>query len=72
MGTMRKRLMLLAAALVLVLAQPLPALAAEEVSCEEICGELAAKNCKKIDSLRCTFYIAGCLSGCELGKILTR
>lgn len=39
-------------------------------SCEDICGELAAQNCEKIDSMKCDFYIIGCLAGCSVGQLL--
>lgn len=68
---MRKRLLLLAAAMALLLGQPSAAAAAER-SCEDICGELAAQNCEVIDSMGCNFYIAGCLAGCTFGKIIKR
>jgi predicted nucleic acid-binding Zn ribbon protein len=64
---LRTKLVLLAAMSALALGQPAPALARD---CEDICGELAAKNCKKINSFKCTMYIAGCLLGCEAGKLL--
>ncbi len=61
------RRVLLVSAAALALGQPAPAFAS---SCEDICGELAAKNCKKINSVSCGFYIAGCLPGCSVGKIV--
>lgn len=64
---MRKKLLLMAAAVAWGLAQPSPALAE---SCEDICGEKAAANCEDIDSLKCGAYIVGCLSGCSTGKII--
>jgi hypothetical protein len=64
---MRKKLLLMAAAAAIGLAQPSPALAD---SCEDICGEKAAANCEDIDSLKCGAYILGCLSGCSTGKII--
>jgi len=66
-GTMRRKLLLVAAAVAFGLAQPSAALAA---SCEDICGEKAAANCEDIDSLKCAAYILGCLSGCSTGKII--
>jgi hypothetical protein len=65
---MRRRLLLMAAALAFALGQPAPALAEE--SCEDICGEKAAANCEDIDSMKCGAYIVGCLSGCSTGKII--
>jgi hypothetical protein len=64
---MRKRLLLLCAA-ALLLAQPARA---ARYSCEDICAELAAKNCAKIDSMKCNFYILGCLAGCGFAKAWT-
>ncbi|MGD8699832.1 MAG: hypothetical protein PVJ43_11105 [Gemmatimonadales bacterium] len=64
---MRRKLLLMAAAVAWGLAQPSPALAE---SCEDICGERAAANCEDIDSLKCGAYILGCLSGCSTGKII--
>ncbi len=64
---MRRKLLLMAAAVGFGLAQPSPALAE---SCEDICGEKAAANCEDIDSLKCGAYIVGCLSGCSTGKII--
>ena len=64
---MRRKLLLLAAAVAFGLARPSPVLAR---SCEDICGEKAAANCEDIDSLKCGAYIVGCLSGCSTGKII--
>jgi hypothetical protein len=64
---MRRRLLLMAAAVAFTLGQPAPALAD---SCEDICGEKAAANCEDIDSMKCGAYIIGCLSGCSTGKII--
>lgn len=64
---MRNKFLLLAAAATLTLSQPAPALA---TSCEDICAELAAKNCDNIDSAKCGVYIFSCLAGCSVGKII--
>ncbi len=64
---MLRRMVLVVSVAALALGQPAPAFAS---SCEDICGELAAKNCKKINSVSCGFYIAGCLPGCAVGKIV--
>ncbi len=66
---MKKRLMLLAAAVALGLGQPQLAQAQEGASCEDLCGELAAKNCDNIDSFKCALYIMGCLVGCSVEKL---
>ncbi len=64
---MRKKLLLVAAAAVIGLGQPAPALARD---CEDICAEKAAAKCEDIDSPKCGAYIAGCLAGCSVGKII--
>ena len=65
---MRQKLLLTAAAAALALGQPTPALARD---CEDICAEKAVKNCENIDSFKCSAYIAGCLSGCSVAKIIS-
>jgi len=65
---MRRKLVVLAAALLVGLAAPTQSALAKD--CEDICGEMAAKNCENIDSMKCAFYIWGCLSGCSVGQIL--
>lgn len=67
MASMHRKLLLLATAAVLTLGQPTPLQAA---SCEDICGEKAAQNCEDIDSVKCAFYIMGCLAGCSVGKLI--
>lgn len=67
MANMHRKLLLLVTAAVLSLGQP-ASLQAE--SCEDICGEKAAKNCDDIDSVKCAFYIMGCLAGCSVGKLI--
>ena len=63
------RTLLLAAATSLMLGSP--AVAGEkDTRCEDICAELAAANCKRINSVSCSFYIVGCLSGCAVGQII--
>lgn len=37
-------------------------------SCSEYCGEKAAANCDDVDSFECTWYILGCLAGCNIAK----
>ncbi len=68
---MRKRLMLVAAALALTLGQPQHAFGKEESSCEDICGEQAAGNCEDIDTFKCAMYIIGCLVGCSVEKLVS-
>ena len=63
------RTLLLAAAMSLMLGRPV--VAAEETPCEDSCAGLAAANCERINSLTCTFYISGCLSGCAVGQIVS-
>ncbi len=63
----RRMLMLGAALGTMALGQPESALARD---CEDICADLAAKNCQRINSVGCGFYIGGCLAGCSVGKIL--
>lgn len=67
---MRRKLLILAAALAMGLAAP--AQTALATDCEELCGGLAAQNCENIDSIKCAFYIGGCLVGCSVGEILDR
>lgn len=74
---MRRMVMSVVAALLLCLGPPGATLAqqGEEEkprTCEEICAELAAQNCEEIDSMQCNFYIMGCLSGCEVGRLIQR
>lgn len=64
---MWRRLIMALAVSALAMTQPAPAFAR---SCEDICGELAAKNCDQINSVSCGFYIGGCLAGCSVGKIV--
>lgn len=39
------------------------------VDCTEYCGDRAAAHCDVIDSWECSWYIAGCLAGCNLRKL---
>ncbi len=43
---------------------------AAKVSCTDWCAEKAAANCEDVDSWRCSLYIAGCLAGCNVEKLL--
>ncbi len=63
---MWRRLVLVVSVTALTLGRPAPALAR---SCEDICADLAARNCEKINSISCAFYITGCLAGCSVGKL---
>ena len=65
---MRRMLSTLVAAMVIAMGPPAQSAFARD--CEEICGERAAENCENIDSLKCAFYIWGCLSGCSVGQII--
>jgi hypothetical protein len=68
---MRRRLLLLAAALALLMGQP--AVAEEppkERTCEAICAELAAQNCEEVDSMECNYFVMGCIYGCRVGKVI--
>lgn len=64
------------AALLLLLSGPAPGIgpgdarAETAVSCTDWCAEKAAANCERIDSWRCSLYIAGCLAGCNVNKLL--
>lgn len=37
--------------------------------CYEHCGNRAAEHCDDVHSLRCAFYIFGCLAGCRLAML---
>ncbi len=75
---MRRRLVLLAVAVALLLGRPGAATgftviipdALLRVVCEAICAEKAKENCEVIDSMVCNFYVAGCLSGCNYGMLI--
>ena len=77
---MRRRLLLMAAAMALLLGQPgsavgfpwFPTDFIVRGVCEAICAEKAKENCEVIDSMECNFYIGGCLSGCSYGLIIAR
>lgn len=60
------------AALLLALAAPPAAVAAERagpVECQDYCAERAAAHCERIDSWKCTWYILGCLAGCNIASL---
>lgn len=46
-----------------------PARAALSIDCPDYCGQKAADRCSDINSWECTWYIAGCLAGCNLRKL---
>jgi len=57
---------------ILGLAVPPPASAAARARpalCQDYCGEKAAENCERIDSWNCTWYILGCLAGCNIASL---
>lgn len=65
-----KRLVL--ASLLLALAAPPPARAAAAAGpaeCQDYCAERAAGSCDRIDSWKCTWYILGCLAGCNIASL---
>jgi len=45
------------------------AASAVRVACTDYCGEKAAGYCDRIDSWRCTWYILGCLAGCNIASL---
>ncbi len=56
----------------ITLSAPPPARAAAEAGpalCQDYCAELAAQHCERIDSWRCTWYILGCLAGCNIASL---
>jgi hypothetical protein len=55
-----------------VLSAPPPARAAAEAGpamCQDYCAEMAARSCDRIDSWKCTWYILGCLAGCNIASL---
>ena len=65
-----KRLVLTLA--LLALASPPQARAARAAGpaeCQDYCAEKAAANCERIDSWKCTWYILGCLAGCNIASL---
>jgi hypothetical protein len=55
-----------------VLSVPAPARAAAEAApakCQDYCAEMAARSCDRIDSWKCTWYILGCLAGCNIASL---
>jgi hypothetical protein len=54
------------------LAAPPPAGAATgagPAQCQDYCAEKAAAGCERIDSWNCTWYILGCLAGCNIASL---
>jgi hypothetical protein len=47
----------------------IPAATARTVECPDYCGERAAEHCDRIDSWGCTWYILGCLAGCNIAQL---
>ncbi|MFQ5890597.1 MAG: hypothetical protein ACE5JR_11165 [Gemmatimonadota bacterium] len=45
------------------------AAAARQVDCTDYCAERAAAHCERIDSWKCTWYILGCLAGCNIANL---
>lgn len=43
--------------------------AAGPAKCQDYCAERAAQNCERIDSWKCTWYILGCLAGCNIASL---
>ena len=43
--------------------------AAGPAKCQDYCAEKAAENCDRIDSWNCTWYILGCLAGCNIASL---
>jgi len=69
---MKRRLTALAALIALAGAPgaaPVRAETAKVPECTDYCGERAAEKCNRIDSWYCTWYIAGCLAGCNIAKL---
>ncbi|MFO7588658.1 MAG: hypothetical protein R6X22_11365 [Gemmatimonadota bacterium] len=73
---MRRRLAVVLTALALTLSGSAPGPGPRDaraetaaVSCTDWCGEKAAENCERIESWRCSLYIAGCLAGCNVKKL---
>ena len=46
-----------------------PEARAGNVDCQNYCGERAAGRCGSIDSWECSWYILGCLAGCNLQNL---
>jgi len=54
------------------LSVPAPANAAVRARpalCQDYCAEMAAQSCERIDSWKCTWYILGCLAGCNIASL---
>lgn len=66
---MRRLLVTAAAFAVIGTAGPKPTPALAENPCPEYCGEKAAAHCDKIDSLKCYWYMLGCLAGCNISLL---
>jgi len=66
---MRKLWLVLALAVLSVPPQARAAEAAGPAQCQDYCAERAAANCERIDSWNCTWYILGCLAGCNIASM---
>lgn len=69
---MRRMLMSMAAATLLVTGAPGPGTAREadpEKDCRDYCGKMAAQRCEDVSSTWCNVYIIGCLAGCGVAHL---
>jgi hypothetical protein len=65
-----KRLWLVIGLLGLAVPPPASAAAtARPVECQDYCAERAAEHCERIDGWKCTWYILGCLAGCNIASL---
>lgn len=65
-----RRLMIAFAALSLLAATgPRPGSLRADNPCTDYCGEKAAAECDDLESFSCTFYILGCLAGCNIARL---
>ena len=54
------------------LSVPPPARAAAEAGpakCQDYCAERAAQHCERIETWNCSWYIIGCLAGCNIASL---
>jgi len=65
-----KRLWLVLALATLSVPPPASAAAkARPAQCQDYCAEMAAQHCERIDSWKCSWYIIGCLAGCNIASL---
>ena len=64
-----KRLWLVLALVALSVPPPAQARKADPGKCQDYCAEMAAEHCERIDSWNCTWYILGCLGGCNIASL---